>query len=174
MQRSMLSIWLSGDDSIETVRKRIAAPPPEGFGMNACATTLRRLKHLFENTRVTTSVSDAMDTACDLLDSRDAGDVAPLREALSLMLYSRAVEAAQQGANPEILDKLLGVITKIEKLKTPPARPRPRSEPPPPAATRHYVELSAATVPPKIVQVTATPIPPNASDNPGSGDTIAD
>src|SRR5262245_9021772 len=67
VQRSMLSAWLCSKMSIEEVRQKVAAPPPEGFGMEVCATTLRRLRELAENLNVTTRVSNAMDTACDML-----------------------------------------------------------------------------------------------------------
>lgn len=166
VQRSMLTGWLISTDTIEEVRQKVAAPPPQGFGIDVCATTLRRLKALVENTQFSDWVSDSMNTACDLLDSEEAGEVEPLREALSLMLYSRALYAAKQQALPEDLDRLLSVITKIERLKKPSPR-SPRSARPAPArpvTTRHLVELSVAAIPGKTVQVSATPLPVKGSE----------
>jgi hypothetical protein len=141
------------DDSIETIRQKIAAPPPQGFGIQACATTLCRLRALAKNSQPIAWFSDAMETAQDMIESPDVADVAPLREALSLMLYSRAVYAAKQQATSEQLDKLLSVITKIEKLKSRTSHPR-QAVPvaPPPAATRHIVELSVTATPPHAPQ----------------------
>jgi len=117
VQLSTLAVWLS-KDSIERVRQKVAAPPPQGFGMQVCGTTLRRIKKLVDNSVCTTTwVSDAMDTACDLLDAEDAAEVTPLREALGLLLYSRAVRFAEEQAPVEQIDKLLSAITKLEKLK---------------------------------------------------------
>src|SRR5438067_10040984 len=77
VQLSTLSAWLC-KDSIEEVRQKVAAPPPKGFGMEVCSTTLRRIKKMIENTSLTTWVSNAMDTACDLLDAEDGTEVTPL------------------------------------------------------------------------------------------------
>lgn len=167
VQRSMLTGWLSSTDTIEEVRQKVAAPPPKGFGIDVCATTLRRLKALVENTRFSDWVSDSMNTACDLLDSEEAGEVEPLREALSLMLYSRALYAAKQQALPEDLDRLLSVITKIERLKKPSPRSRrsSRTAQAHPVTTRHLVELSVSPLPGKVVQVSATAQPANTSAN---------
>jgi hypothetical protein len=119
MQRSVLSAWLCHEDySIEDIRKKVAASPPNGFGMAVQSTTLRRLRQLAENVDAIIWVSDAMDTACDLLDEEEASETAPLRQALTALLYSRALHAAQKQAMPEIIDKLVTTIERLERLAT--------------------------------------------------------
>ena len=155
VQRSMLTAWLCSDDSIDQICAKVAAPPPNGFGMKVCPTTICRMRDLVENTHVVVRVAHAMDCASDLLESGEAGDVAPLREALSLILYSRAINAAKNQAAPEVLDKLLSSISKVEKLK--PAVPlRSSGELRP--ATIHKVELSITSAPPKSAEITVTPV----------------
>src|SRR5581483_11034573 len=54
VQRAMLSTWLCNEDySIEDIRRKVAAPSPDGFGMDVQPTTLRRLRKFSDNTRVT-------------------------------------------------------------------------------------------------------------------------
>lgn len=161
---AMLSSWLFSGDSIEQVRQKVAAPPPQGFGLDVNPTTLRRLKRFFENADAADRIADSMDTASDILNDPAAGQVAPLREALSLLLYSRALEAAKNEAGYVYMESMLNLLTKLERLK--PAS-QSRREPAPPATTRHKVELSivstpapaSAPEPPKIVNITATPLP---------------
>jgi hypothetical protein len=167
-QRSTLSLWLGNADlSIDSIRKKIAAPPPEGFGLEVQPTTLRRLRALVKNCEVTGWFSDSMDTACDLLADPDTAEVAPLREALRLMLYSRAIYAAKNQADPSAIDKLVTTINKLEKPKTgsrlgPPSvdslvAPERSNAP---LTTRHHVELTVRTAPaesaPRILDCTAT------------------
>jgi hypothetical protein len=159
VQNATLSAWLLDDKmSIEDIRRKVAAPPPEGFGMETHRNTLRRLRKTLENMNVNTAVSDAMDTAYDILTEEDTSQTAPLLEALSVMLCSRAVLAAKQPVQPGIIDKLVTTLAKVQKLKTHHSlEARPRS-----ADTRHRVELSivpanpARQTAPKIVEITAT------------------
>jgi hypothetical protein len=162
VQRMMLSTWLCNEDySIEDIRKKVAAPSPDGFGMDVQPTTLRRLRKFSDNTRVTGWISDAMDTACDILEDEDAGENAPIHQALTAMLYSRALQAAQKQDLPETIDKLVTTIAKMEKLKRP-AQCEKQSRP---ATTRHRVELSivpanpSPQTPPKVIDLTSTALP---------------
>ena len=165
-QLAILSAWLNSGDSLEEVRTKIATPPPEGFGLEVGATTLSRLKRFFENAEAAIRVSRSMETAADILHDPDVGQVAPLREALSLLLYSRALEAAKNEAGYVYMESMLNLLTKLERLKTS-SQSRPHREPAPVATTRHKVELSIVSSPaparspepPKIVNITATPFP---------------
>jgi hypothetical protein len=126
--------------SVPQVQARIAAAPPEGFGKSVQQTTLYRLKKSLQ-ADAPHWLANSLDTAVDLLASEEAGAIAPLREALSVMLYSRAMACCENQADIPTIDRLLSAITKLEKLKSPPA-PRsssPRVSPPP---SRHQVELS--------------------------------
>jgi hypothetical protein len=94
-------------------------------------------------------------------------------QALTSLLYLRALYAAQKQATPEIIDKLVTTITKLEKLKTErlsssctyPSVHRSNN---PPLTTRHRVELSIvpagpSPTAPKIVEITTAALP--ASEN---------
>lgn len=139
-QRAVLSSWLTNEEySVEDIRKKVAAPPPDGFGMEVNSTTLFRLRKLADNTRAATWISDAMDTACDILENEDVGENAPIHQALTSLLYSRALHAAQKQAMPETIDKIVTTIAKLEKLKNCSSR---ASRPSRALTTRHHVELS--------------------------------
>jgi hypothetical protein len=126
--------------TIPQVQERVAAPAPDGFGRSVQQTTLRRLKKALE-AEAPYWLADSLDTCVDLLASDEAGAIAPLREALSVMLYTRAIACCEQQADIPTIDRLLAAITKIEKLKAPVA---PRSSAPsvPGEPRRHQVELS--------------------------------
>jgi hypothetical protein len=126
--------------SIPQVQERVAAPPPDCFGLDVQPTTLYRLKKELE-ADAPYWLADSLDTAVDLLVSEESAAVAPLREALSVMLYSRAIACCENQANIQDIDRLLAAITKVEKLKSPPA-PRSSSPRVPAAPARHQVELS--------------------------------
>jgi hypothetical protein len=126
--------------SIPQVQERVAAPPPDGFGINVQETTLRRLKKALL-ADAPYWLADSLDTAVDLLASEESAAIAPLRETLSVMLYSRAIACCENQADIPTIDRLLAAITKIEKLKSPPA-PRAISRAVPPEPRRHQVELS--------------------------------
>ena len=126
--------------SVPQVQERVAAPPPDGFGKSVQQTTLYRLKKALE-ADAPYWLSDSLDSAVDLLASEEAGAIAPLREALAVMLYTRAIACCEKQADIPTIDRLLAAITKIEKLKSPPA-PRSSSPRAPANPTRHQVELS--------------------------------
>ena len=123
-QRVLLFEWL-GEDSLSEVKAKVAAPAPEGFGLKVHRTTLQRLRNSVENVNLSEAVIDAMDSACDVLDSEVIADAAPLRETLSFLLYARAVRTAQD-ADAVDITRIITAITKLEKLKpTTAARPQP-------------------------------------------------
>jgi hypothetical protein len=164
VQRSTLSLWLVNDDlSVEDIRKKVAAPPPAGLGMEVQPTTLRRLRVMAKNSEVGGWFTASVDTACDLLVDPDTAEVAPLREALRLMLYSRAVYATKNQAAPSDIDKLVTTIAKVEKLAahSQPATPRISANP---ITTRHHVELTVRTDPREreLKAVHATELPPSS------------
>jgi hypothetical protein len=141
-QLDKLTNWLVGTDTIPEIQQRIAAPPPHGFGKNVCETTLRRLRAMGNNVDLADWLKQSMEAAEDLLDSDAAGDVAPLRETLSLMLYSRTLYAVQkQGSSAEIL-RLVNTLAKLEKLgrRAAPRNGSPASAP----VTRHIVDLNVS------------------------------
>jgi hypothetical protein len=126
--------------AIPQIQKRVAAPPPEGFGLSVQETTLFRLKKALQ-ADAPYWLADSLDTCVDLLASEESAAVAPLREALSVMLYSRAIACCENQADIASIDRLLSAITKIEKLKAPASRSsNPRA--PALAPSRHQVELS--------------------------------
>jgi hypothetical protein len=162
-QRTTLSLWLIDEKlTIDAIRKKVAAPSPEGFGLEVHPTTLCRLQRMLKNYDVSEWFSESMDTACDLLDNPETAQTASLREALTVMLYSRAVYAAKNQADPSAIDKL---VTTINKLETRQPAPRRESREKTPLTTRHQVELSivpatgAPESTPKIINITATALP---------------
>jgi hypothetical protein len=62
-------------------------------------------------------LSDSLDSAVDLLASEEAGAIAPLREALSVMLYTRAIACCENQADIPTIDRLLAAITKNRKTQ---------------------------------------------------------
>jgi hypothetical protein len=158
-QRATLTLWLIDEKlTIDSIRKKVAAPPPEGFGLEVQPTTLRRLRALVRNSAYSGWFSESMDTACDLFDNPDTAQAAPLREALTLMLYSGAIAAAKKQAEPSTIDKLVTTINRLER------RHLRSHEPRAPLTTRHHVELSVVPAngspepAPKIINITATPL----------------
>ena len=138
-QMSTLREWFK-NLSVPQIQERVAAPPPDGFGKSVQQTTLHRLKKALE-ADAPYWLADSLDSAVDLLASEESAAIAPLREALSVMLYTRAIACCEKQADIPTIDRLLAAITKIEKLKAPPAprSPSPRVAPTP---SRHQVELS--------------------------------
>jgi hypothetical protein len=152
-QRVLLFEWL-GEDSLSEVQAKVAAPAPEGFGLHVHRTTLQRLRNSVENVELSEAVVDAMDSACDVLDPEVVADAAPLRETLSLLLYSRAIRTAQD-ADAVDLNRVITAIAKLEKLK-PSAPSRPQS------IARLKVDLTVANAQreaPTIQSISATPEP---------------
>jgi len=160
-QRATLTLLLIDEKlTIDAIRKKVAAPPPDGFGLEVQPTTLRRLKSLVLNSAYSGWFSESMDTACDLLENPDTAHAAPLREALTLMLYSRAIAAAKKQAEPATIDRLVTTINRLERRHLRPREPRA------PLNTHHRVELSVVPASgspepaPKIINITATPLTP--------------
>jgi hypothetical protein len=152
-QRITLFAWLQ-TDTIETVRSKVAAPAPLGFGIaKVHPTTLVRLKRTIENTQLNHWISGAMDATCDILDEDTSVDPAPLREALGLLLYTRAFTYTREQTNPASIDRLLCALTRLEKLKTHIAQRPNLIAAPREKTTHHKVKVEITTNP-----GTATPI----------------
>jgi hypothetical protein len=144
--------------TIDSIRKKVAAPPPGGFSLEVQPTTLRRRRAVVRNSAYSGWFSESMDTGCDLHDNPDTAQAAPLREALTLMLYFRAIAAAKKQAEPSAIDKPVTTINGIERRHLRPQEPQA------PLTTRHHVELSVVPAngspepAPKIINITATPL----------------
>jgi hypothetical protein len=117
-QLAQLFGWFE-DFSFSEIRKKVAEPPPVGFGLDVNITTLVRLKRVQDNLPIINAIETAMDTASDVLthDERVA-DVVSLRETLSLLLYSKAIRYASDRFLPGDMDRYLSAITKLEKLRS--------------------------------------------------------
>jgi hypothetical protein len=84
-QRVLVMNWLQDRElPVLQVRDRIAAPAPEGFGINVNANTLYRLQNLVKNVDLNHRIARMMDATCDILDSDTSIDPTPVREAISL------------------------------------------------------------------------------------------
>lgn len=116
-QRLTLCRWFSEEPITAHIQKKIAAPPPEGFGLNVHHQTLERLRTRFKNLQLEDWIEKAMDAACDVLHSESAADVAPLRETLLLILYSRAMSYARKDFLPGDMDRFVSAIARLEKVK---------------------------------------------------------
>lgn len=164
-QRARVTAWLLGDLSVEQIRAKIALPPPKGFGLQVSATTLDRLRAITKNINACQWVNDAMETAEDLLDSDAAAALSPLRESLALMLYSRALRAAEQQADSAELERLVSTIAKLEKTRSHAvhdASARVGTRVP---VTRHHVELTVSPANPKNVTITADRCPESVGEH---------
>ena len=161
-QRLQLFNWLQ-QDTIPQVRARVAAPAPEGFGLQVHNTTLVRLRNLVRNTELNQWIATAMDAASDILAADTSVDVTPVRESMSLLLHAHAMNYISQQADPISIDRLITSIARLEKLKTPPSRVRESR----PVTSHHRVDLSIKTQPaaPGHITVEAIPAePPQLAD----------
>lgn len=151
VQFALLWAWLEDKNlSIDQVREKIAAPPPEGFGLKVHANTLYRLKLQLRNFHLHRRVQESLDTAADVLLDQPDTSVAPVRQALISVLYSRAMDIAATNGDTKLLGQVLSAIQKLEKLRPVRFSPQPQRAIDPPV-TRHRVELS-------ILQQPAAPL----------------
>jgi hypothetical protein len=154
--------WLQ-EYSIESVRTRVAAAAPEGFGLQVHSSALKRLRNSIKNTELNFWIENAMDAAFDILDADTSVDTAPLREALSLLLHSRIMTYVREQTDPVSIDRLLSALTRLEKLKTHIAqRPHLATGE---KTTRHKVEVQITTNPgtptPITIHATHQALPPD-------------
>jgi hypothetical protein len=145
VQQGTLILWVKALSTREIVEK-VAAAPPQGFGLKVCATTIDRLRVLFRNVAPMTLASEALDTAADLLESHQTAAIPALHQALHVMLYSTALNHATHSAEPKIVDQTLAALIRLEKLRilTGPPTPHQNSSPP---ANRHHIQLTISPAP---------------------------
>lgn len=152
-QRRQLIQWFLHLPVLQVVA-RIAAPPPQGFGIEVSEPTVRRAKNLYCSGAQREAVFEALDVAHDLFEHRDPVAFPPMREALAAMLYARAVNQLQQGEPIEEVNKTLTGLSRVERLPRPqPGTPRAPGS----SATRHHIELSV--VPPRATDISASKVP---------------
>jgi hypothetical protein len=161
-QRLTLFNWLQTDSTPE-VRARVAAAPPEGFGLQVSLNTLVRLRNTLKNTQLNQWIATAMDAACDIMDADTSADVAPLRESMSLLLHAHALNYIRQQADPVSIDRLITSIGRLDKLNR-----RARSNSPSrPAAARHHLDVTIKThrgnPTPVTIEATHCTLPPQSA-----------
>jgi hypothetical protein len=154
--------WLQ-EHSIESVRARVAAAPPEGFGIDVHSSALKRLRNAISNTELNFWIENAMDAAFDILDADTSVDTAPMREALSLLLHTRIMTYTREQTDPISIDRLLSALTRLEKLKTHIAQRPNLIAAPREKTTRHKVDVQITTNPgtptPITIQATHQSLP---------------
>ena len=154
--------WLQ-EHSIESVRARVAAAPPEGFGIDVHSSALKRLRNAISNTELNFWIENAMDAAFDILDADTSVDTAPMRESLSLLLHSRIMTYTREQTDPVSIDRLLSALTRLEKLKTHIAQRPHLTSGPREKTTRHKVDVQITTNPgtptPITIQATHQSLP---------------
>ena len=127
IQRATLLRWFAEEDiTCAEIARRAAAPAPNGFGIKVNITTLLRLKSMIDNAELDHWVTEAMDAASDLLHGEAAADVAPLRESLLIMLYSRALNYVRKGFLPGDMNHFIAAIARLERLRPAEIRRNPR------------------------------------------------
>jgi hypothetical protein len=151
VQRTTLFAWMNTLPTRDVVEK-VAAPPPQGFGLKVCSTSIDRLKSFLKNVKPMTLASDALDTAADLLESHEPGGISALHEALHVMLYSSAVKYAARGADPKVIDQTLAALTRLEKLRILTSASTPVHHQPSAPATRHHLHLTISPSTPQPLQ----------------------
>jgi hypothetical protein len=152
-QLATVIAWLQ-EHAVDTVRAKVAAAPPEGFGLQACSSALYRLRNLVSNTELNHWIENAMDATYDIIDADTSVNTAPMREALSLLLHSRIMTYTREQANPISIDRLLSALTRLEKLKTHISQRSHLASAPREKSVRHQIDVHITTNP---ASTTATP-----------------
>lgn len=117
-QRRTLVRWLGDPDLLLVdIQRKIAAPPPEGFGIHVHHVTVRRLRAMYENTDLEHWLSEAMDAACDILEPTNGAEIAPLRESLIYILYSQVIQKSRKLFAPREFNQCVAAIERLEKMK---------------------------------------------------------
>jgi hypothetical protein len=131
-QRRTLIRWLADEDlMLVDIQRKIAAPPPEGFGIQVHHVTVRRLRSMYENTDLEHWISQAMDAACDILEPTNGAEIAPLRESLIYILYSQVIQKSRKLFAPREFNQCIAAIERLEKMKARAETQQSRSSRPP-------------------------------------------
>ena len=165
-QRLTLFNWLQSDSALE-VRAKVAAAPPEGFGMQVSLNSLVRIRNTVKNTQLNQWIATAMDAACDIMDADTTVDATPLRESMSLLLHAHALNYIREGGDPVSIDRLITSIGRLEKLnKATPGNPSSL-----PATARHHVDVTIKTQrdhpTPVHIEATHRTLPPASEPDTG-------
>lgn len=168
-QRTLLE-WLEEISDLAEIQKRIAAPPPDGFGLDVQYTTLKRLRSLDRSLQFTEANEEILDTIHDMETSSDFSQSTRIQKAIHQMLLQKAFEIAETEPDSPSLPRLLACIEKLSTLdlkreKLLLAR-RSHSSHSSPSISRHHVELTIAPASPAIRKIATVQIDPPAKQLP--------
>jgi len=112
-QKDTLLDWLRQFEDIGTVHSRVAAPPPQGFGIQVSLMTLRRFRARWRALGSILTTEDILDEITDMELNTDLSQTVRIQKAINHMLHEKAFSLARTHPGS---DTLKTVLTSIEKL----------------------------------------------------------
>jgi hypothetical protein len=96
---------------------RVAAPPPEGFGIKTHRTTLQRLRSTDRALPTIAAAREILDTINDLEEHHATRELDRIQKSISVMLHQHAFELARIQPDSDILPRTIQAITRLAGLE---------------------------------------------------------
>ncbi len=115
-QQVTLCDWF-GKLSVPEIRKRIAAPAPEGWALQIGETVLRRTRALFFSGASNAATEEMLDTLHDMLPFTDLTNLNGVRQGLAQSLHLEAMHIVQRDPKSKDLKTVLANIQRLAALE---------------------------------------------------------
>jgi hypothetical protein len=115
-QQVTLCEWFS-QLSVPEIRKRIAAPAPEGWALQISETVLRRTRALFFSGASNAATEEMLDTLNDMLPFTDLTNLNGVRQGLAHTLHLEAMHIVQRDPKSKDLKTVLANIQRLAALE---------------------------------------------------------
>jgi hypothetical protein len=115
-QHYLLFDWILHYPIPEVVEK-VAAPPPEGFGLKAHPTTLQRLRSHYYAMGVGGESEEVRDFIASLEEKADLSQFPRVQTTISHLLHLKAIELARNEPDSKDLFRLIASIDKLSTLE---------------------------------------------------------
>ncbi|HTG45466.1 MAG TPA: hypothetical protein VK633_13145 [Verrucomicrobiae bacterium] len=115
-QHLTLLIWLR-DHSLAEVQRRVAAPPPVGFGLHTHFTTLQRIRTAQRAAPTVSAINELLDIITDIKSSADLDQLARIQRVISNLLHTHAFNLASKAPGSEGLPQIIRSIEKLSALE---------------------------------------------------------
>jgi hypothetical protein len=115
-QQVTLCEWF-GKLSVPEIRKRIAAPAPEGWALQISETVLRRTRALFFSGASNAATEEMLDTLNDMLPFTDLTNLNGVRHGLAHTLHLEAMHIVQRDPKSKDLKTVLANIQRLAALE---------------------------------------------------------
>lgn len=181
-QRQRLLKWFGENDSLWTIHKKIAASPPEGFGLDVHVNSLQRLRAWLRAQIAAGHHREALDTIHDLEKGTDFSQTTRIQQAINQLLHQRAFELARNDPDSREIRAVLASIEKLSALELKRQKlllDHQRNTSPGLTSTHHRVELSIAPAQtPNIINLPPSPTalpdvqPPGDQTKPPRSDAV--